>query len=86
MFAFSYPILYMQEAKPYDGNNGKHDSRPPGVSGIVIVNSEGVPIRSTLESRHTLQYSALISQLAAKALGGTKSAPSFGDAVWVHEL
>lgn len=33
----------------------------------MIVNSEGVPIRSTLESRHTLQYSALISQLAAKA-------------------
>ena len=38
-----------------------------GVSGIVIVNSEGVPIRSTLDSKMTLQYSALISQLAAKA-------------------
>mmetsp|Transcript_30848 Transcript_30848/g.71651 ORF Transcript_30848/g.71651 Transcript_30848/m.71651 type:complete len:101 (+) Transcript_30848:84-386(+) len=38
-----------------------------GVSGILIVNSEGVPIRSTLDSRQTLQYSALISQLAAKA-------------------
>merc|ERR1712070_1053826 len=38
-----------------------------GVSGIVIVNSEGVPIRSTLDSKYTLQYSALISQLAAKA-------------------
>merc|ERR1712125_206798 len=38
-----------------------------GVSGIVIVNSEGVPIRSTLETRFTLQYSALISQLASKA-------------------
>ncbi|CAE8736144.1 unnamed protein product, partial [Polarella glacialis] len=38
-----------------------------GVSGIIIVNSEGVPIRSSLDSRQTLQYSALISQLAAKA-------------------
>lgn len=38
-----------------------------GVSGIVIVNSEGVPIRSTLDLRFTLQYSALISQLTAKA-------------------
>ncbi|CEM25122.1 unnamed protein product [Vitrella brassicaformis CCMP3155] len=38
-----------------------------GVSGIVIVNSEGVPIRSTLDSKMTLQYSALISQLATKA-------------------
>eukprot|EP00913_Durusdinium_trenchii_P031842 g29820.t1 len=38
-----------------------------GVSGIVIVNSDGVPMRSTLDSKQTLQYSALISQLAAKA-------------------
>lgn len=38
-----------------------------GVSGIVIVNSEGVPIRSTLDLKYTLQYSALISQLTAKA-------------------
>mmetsp|Transcript_121861 Transcript_121861/g.339790 ORF Transcript_121861/g.339790 Transcript_121861/m.339790 type:complete len:101 (+) Transcript_121861:72-374(+) len=38
-----------------------------GVSGIVIVNSDGVPIRSTLDQRYTLQYSGLISQLAAKA-------------------
>ncbi|EER11446.1 roadblock, putative [Perkinsus marinus ATCC 50983] len=38
-----------------------------GVSGIVIVNHEGVPIRSTLEQKYTLQYSALISQLTQKA-------------------
>ncbi|CAE8594500.1 unnamed protein product, partial [Polarella glacialis] len=38
-----------------------------GVSGIVIVSPEGVPIRSTLDSKQSLQYSALISQLAAKA-------------------
>jgi dynein light chain roadblock-type len=38
-----------------------------GVVGIVIVNSEGVAIRSTLDSKLTLQYSSLISQLAAKA-------------------
>mmetsp|Transcript_20752 Transcript_20752/g.44992 ORF Transcript_20752/g.44992 Transcript_20752/m.44992 type:complete len:101 (+) Transcript_20752:172-474(+) len=38
-----------------------------GVIGIVIVNAEGVPIRSTFESKQTLQYSSLISQLALKA-------------------
>mmetsp|Transcript_7449 Transcript_7449/g.18007 ORF Transcript_7449/g.18007 Transcript_7449/m.18007 type:complete len:101 (+) Transcript_7449:231-533(+) len=38
-----------------------------GVSGIVIVNAEGVPIRSTLDLKFTLQYSSLISQLTAKA-------------------
>ncbi|CAD7927631.1 unnamed protein product [Amoebophrya sp. A120] len=38
-----------------------------GVQGIVIVNAEGVPIRSTLDLKFTLQYSSLISQLTAKA-------------------
>ena len=38
-----------------------------GVSGIVIVNLEGVPIRSTMDSRSTLQYAALITQLTSKA-------------------
>ena len=31
------------------------------------VNSEGVPIRSTLDTKQTTSYSALISQLTAKA-------------------
>mmetsp|Transcript_97078 Transcript_97078/g.231008 ORF Transcript_97078/g.231008 Transcript_97078/m.231008 type:complete len:101 (+) Transcript_97078:50-352(+) len=38
-----------------------------GVSGIVIVNSESLPIRSTLDKKQTEQYSELVSQLAAKA-------------------
>ena len=38
-----------------------------GVQGIVVVNSEGIPIRSTLDNALTVQYSALITQLSAKA-------------------
>ncbi|KAJ3076737.1 Dynein light chain roadblock-type 2 [Podochytrium sp. JEL0797] len=38
-----------------------------GVEGIVIVNLEGIPIRTTLEPDKTIQYAALITQLAAKA-------------------
>jgi len=38
-----------------------------GVIGIIIVNSEGIPIRSTLDNNETAQYSALITQLAIKA-------------------
>ena len=38
-----------------------------GVQGVIIVNSEGIPIRSTLESTTTVQYAALISQLTTKA-------------------
>eukprot|EP00164_Ancoracysta_twista_P000751 GFYU01000987.1.p4 GENE.GFYU01000987.1~~GFYU01000987.1.p4 ORF type:complete len:100 (-),score=16.78 GFYU01000987.1:494-793(-) len=38
-----------------------------GVIGIVIVNSEGIPIRTTLDNSQTVQYAALITQLASKA-------------------
>ncbi|XP_052251729.1 dynein light chain roadblock-type 2 isoform X1 [Dreissena polymorpha] len=38
-----------------------------GVSGIIIVNADGIPIRTTLDNSTTVQYSGLIHQLAAKA-------------------
>ena len=38
-----------------------------GVQGIVVVNAEGIPIRSTLDNALTVQYAALITQLSAKA-------------------
>jgi dynein light chain roadblock-type len=45
----------------------KRLSAHKGVQGIVIVNSEGIPIRSTLDNSLTVQYSALITQLSSKA-------------------
>ena len=38
-----------------------------GVQGIVIVNSEGIPIRSTIDAAQTNQYASLITQMAHKA-------------------
>ncbi|KAK7915558.1 hypothetical protein WMY93_011319 [Mugilogobius chulae] len=38
-----------------------------GVQGIVIANSEGIPIKSTLDNSSTVQYAALIHQLLLKA-------------------
>jgi len=38
-----------------------------GVLGVVILNCDGIPIRTTLDNNETAQYSALITQLAAKA-------------------
>ncbi|KAJ0023952.1 hypothetical protein NQD34_003851, partial [Periophthalmus magnuspinnatus] len=38
-----------------------------GVQGIVIVNSEGIPIKSTLDNSSTVQYAGLIHQLVLKA-------------------
>ncbi|KAL4234333.1 Dynein light chain roadblock-type 2 [Mactra antiquata] len=38
-----------------------------GVIGVIIVNTEGIPIRTTLDNSTTVQYSGLIHQLSAKA-------------------
>ncbi|XP_077282993.1 dynein light chain roadblock [Arctopsyche grandis] len=38
-----------------------------GVVGTIIVNSEGIPIKTSLDNATTVQYAGLISQLADKA-------------------
>ena len=40
-----------------------------GVKGVLIMNSEGIPIRSSLSPEETENYAALVSQLAQKAAG-----------------
>ncbi|KAL5021763.1 hypothetical protein ScPMuIL_000918 [Solemya velum] len=38
-----------------------------GVMGIIVVNQEGIPIRTTLDNSTTVQYAGLIHQLSFKA-------------------
>ncbi|KAM8757156.1 dynein light chain roadblock-type 1 [Sparus aurata] len=38
-----------------------------GVQGIIIVNSEGIPIKTTLDYPSTVQYAGLIQQLVMMA-------------------
>ncbi|KAK9529726.1 dynein light chain roadblock-type 1 [Anarhichas minor] len=38
-----------------------------GVQGIIIVNSEGIPVKTTLDNPSTVQYAGLIHQLVMKA-------------------
>ncbi|XP_061591955.1 dynein light chain roadblock-type 2-like [Cololabis saira] len=38
-----------------------------GVEGVIIVNSDGVPIRTTLDNSSTVQYAGLIQQLVIAA-------------------
>ena len=45
----------------------KRLSSHKGVRGVLIVNAEGVPLRSTVEHELAVQYAALATQLAAKA-------------------
>ncbi len=40
-----------------------------GVKGVLIMNSDGIPIRSSLSPEETENYAALVSQLAIKAGG-----------------
>ncbi|CAG2226312.1 DNCL2 [Mytilus edulis] len=39
----------------------------PGVVGTIVVNNEGIPIRTTLDNPTTVQYAGLIQSLTAKA-------------------
>lgn len=43
-----------------------------GVVGTLVVNSEGIPIKSTMDNTTTVQYAGLISQLADKARSITR--------------
>lgn len=38
-----------------------------GVTGLIVIDKEGIPIRSTLDNSTTVQYAGLITQLANKA-------------------
>ncbi|KAF5275026.1 hypothetical protein FQA39_LY06963 [Lamprigera yunnana] len=38
-----------------------------GVVGTIVVNSEGIPIKTTLDNTTTVQYAGLISSLSDKA-------------------
>ncbi|XP_047475548.1 dynein light chain roadblock-type 2-like [Penaeus chinensis] len=38
-----------------------------GVVGVIVVNAEGIPIKSTLDNPTTIQYTGLISGLTDKA-------------------
>ncbi|XP_037951473.1 dynein light chain roadblock-type 2 [Teleopsis dalmanni] len=40
-----------------------------GVVGTIVVNNEGIPVKSTLDNTTTVQYAGLISLLAEKARG-----------------
>ncbi|XP_046881013.1 dynein light chain roadblock-type 1 [Hypomesus transpacificus] len=40
-----------------------------GVQGIIIVNAEGIPIKTTMDNTSTVQYAGLIHQLVMKARG-----------------
>ena len=55
-----------------------------GVKGVLIMNSEGIPIKSNLSAEDTENYAALVSQLSLKASGvvRTLDRPAAPDPDW----
>ena len=43
-----------------------------GVKGIIIVNSRGIAIRSTMSQSETIEYGSLITQFTSKAQEAVK--------------
>ena len=37
------------------------------VAGVMVINNEGIPLKSTLDSSTTVQYGGMVSDLAAHA-------------------
>jgi dynein light chain roadblock-type len=55
-----------------------------GVKGVLIMTSDGIPIRSTMPIEDTEVYAALISQLALKAAGVVRSLDEADDLAFLR--
>merc|ERR1711926_35788 len=63
----TFRVLEMQSSTNEIEETLKRIQSHKGVVGVVVINNEGIPIKSTLDNATTVQYAGLISQLADKA-------------------
>jgi dynein light chain roadblock-type len=59
--------LFFQKKKTEVEETIKRISAHKGVIGLIVVNHEGIPIKTTLDNSTTTQYASLLQQLTAKA-------------------
>uniref|UniRef100_A0A8C4NLC7 Dynein light chain roadblock n=1 Tax=Eptatretus burgeri TaxID=7764 RepID=A0A8C4NLC7_EPTBU len=55
-----------------------------GVVGVIVINSEGMPIRSTMDNNTTVQYASLMQQLAAKARSAVRDVDPQNDLTFLR--
>ena len=55
-----------------------------GVQGIVIVNTEGIPIRSTLEPAEATRHAALLMMLSMKARAAVRELDGMNDLTFLR--
>uniref|UniRef100_A0A023FAQ0 Dynein light chain roadblock n=1 Tax=Triatoma infestans TaxID=30076 RepID=A0A023FAQ0_TRIIF len=55
-----------------------------GVMGVMVINGDGVPIKSSLDNTTTVQYAALITQLCDKARGAVRDLDPSNDLTFLR--
>ena len=50
----------------------KRISSHKGILGVIVVNADGIPIRSTFENNVSVQYASLVSHFTVKARSAVK--------------
>ncbi|BHF82437.1 hypothetical protein AAHC03_022984 [Spirometra sp. Aus1] len=55
-----------------------------GVQGVIIVNNDGIPIRSTLPNDITVHYCALTQQLASKSRSAVRDLDTTNDLTFLR--
>jgi len=62
----------------------KRISSHTGVLGTIVITNDGIPIRSTMDSVVTVQYAALITQLASKCQSAVKELDATNDLTFLR--
>ncbi|KAM8945632.1 dynein light chain roadblock-type 1 [Pelodytes ibericus] len=55
-----------------------------GVQGIIIFNTEGIPIKSTMDNQTTVQYAGLMHQLVIKARSSVRDIDAQNDLTFLR--
>uniref|UniRef100_UPI00358E1E01 dynein light chain roadblock-type 1 n=1 Tax=Myxine glutinosa TaxID=7769 RepID=UPI00358E1E01 len=55
-----------------------------GVIGVIVINSEGMPIRSTMDNNTTVQYASLMQQLSVMARSAVREVDPQNDLTFLR--
>ena len=77
LFSFSFSLPLKLQASSEAEETLKRIQSHRGVTGILIVNKDGVPIKSTLSAEDTVQYAALITQVCLLYFTDLMLSPNF---------
>jgi len=62
----------------------KRIQQQPGVSGTLILNNDGIPIRTTLDNATAIQYASHVHALTSKARSSVREMDPSNDVVFIR--